>query len=491
MSKDRIVPDYENKLKKYVDSLAQNPAVAKEVKVNCIIQATALTCAIVAVQPIPFADIFVLTPIQLVMVTALNKVLDSPFQDSSLKEILTSLVGVVGWGTLAQHTILGLYKTVLPFLGAITTIPLVYAATFALGTGAKWVIEAKQNDQVISDDKVKKIMEEAKKEAARDSKNLTVAGAIGQIKKLIESADGYEKYKDDLLNIQKQISSVYKDEIVTETDISKIILLRKTKIRERLLEYEQIECSDYVISIFSIMNSKDFIQVVERIISDLNFNFERSQFLNRKNNSNLYELQTEIGIFFVEKSDKIKIISLELEDKYKNNSIFEYIGISSEERILRNIEIRDTFHNIIKKAKRYIYIASPWVGSRVYNDICPLLKEQIKKYPDLEIRVLYGICDLVYKPSKKEERNRRLRETKECIEKYKTALGDNFIAKETNTHVKVLICDDEFYMLGSMNLLSFLGNYDKWDGDKLHEEVSVISKNVNMLYKLKKTYFEW
>lgn len=102
-----------------------------------IIQVTALTCAVVAAQPIPFADIVILTPIQLVMMTALNKVLGNPFEDSSLKEILASLIGVVGWGTLAQHTILGLYKTVIPFLGAVTTMPLVYASTVALGTGGK------------------------------------------------------------------------------------------------------------------------------------------------------------------------------------------------------------------------------------------------------------------------------------------------------------------------------------------------------------------
>lgn len=165
-------------------------------KVNCIIQATALTCAIVAAQPIPFADIFVLTPIQLVMMAALNKVLGNSFEDSSLKEILTSLIGVVGWGTLAQYTILGLYKTVIPFMGAITTIPLVYAATFALGTGGKWLIEAKINDQTISNDKVKKIMEEAKKEAIKDGKNLTVSEAIKQIKTLFSTVDEYEKYKD-------------------------------------------------------------------------------------------------------------------------------------------------------------------------------------------------------------------------------------------------------------------------------------------------------
>ncbi len=257
-------------------------AVSKEVKVNCIIQATALTCAIVAAQPIPFADIFVLTPIQLVMMASLNKVLGNPFEDGSLKEILTSLIGVVGWGTLAQHTILGLYKTVIPFMGAITTIPLVYAATFALGTGGKWLIEAKINDKTIFNDKIKKIMEEAKKEAIKDGKNLTVSEAIKQIKTLFSSVDEYEKYKDDLMNIQERIYAVYQGEIVMDTDVSQIISLRKKMIQERMLKYEQIDCSDYIISIFSVMNSTDFIQVVERVISDLNYNFEQSQFLNCK-----------------------------------------------------------------------------------------------------------------------------------------------------------------------------------------------------------------
>ena len=70
-------------------------------------------------------------------------------------------------------------------------------------------------------------------------------------------------------------------------------------------------------------------------------------------------------------------------------------------------------------------------------------------------------------------------------------LGDNFLAKETNTHVKLLICDDEMYMLGSMNLLSFSGNYDKPNGEKLHHEVSIISEDAVMLTSLKEAYFDW
>lgn len=493
MSKGNVINEYTNKLKKYTDSLAQNPAVAKEVKVNCIIQATALTCAIVAAQPIPFADIFVLTPIQLVMIVSLNKVLGNPFEESSLKEILASLIGIVGWGTLAQHTILGLYKTVIPFMGAITTVPLVYAATFALGTGGKWLIEAKKNDQTISNDKMKKIMDEAKKEAIKNNKNLTVSEALKQIKTLFSSVDEYEKYKDDLMNIQEQIYSVYQEEIVIDTDVSKIISLRKKMIKERILKYEQIDCADYVISIFSIMNSADFIQVAERVISDLNYNFEQSQFLNSKKNKSsiFYELQTTIGVFFIIKNEKIRIINLELNDEYKNNSIFEYMNLSSSDKLLRDIEIRNEFHNVIRRAKKYIYIVSPWANLWVYNDICPLLKEQTEKYPNLDIRVLYGICDYSNNPQKKKKNLETLKDTKENIEKYKNVLGDNFLAKETNTHVKLLICDDEMYMLGSMNLLSFSGNYDKQNGEKLHHEVSIISDNVAMLTSLKEAYFDW
>ena len=151
--------DNKMKLQLIVESITQDPSVDKETKAKLIIHATSLVCAIVAAQPIPFADIAVLTPIQLVMVTALNKIMGNPFEKSSIKEIVISLSGVVGWGTLAQHTILGLYKTVLPFMGGLTTIPLVYAATFGLGIGAKYMIEAKKNDQNISDAELKKAIE--------------------------------------------------------------------------------------------------------------------------------------------------------------------------------------------------------------------------------------------------------------------------------------------------------------------------------------------
>ena len=58
---------------------------------------TALLCAIIAVQPLPFADVIVLTPIQVGMVTAMSRVLGDPVGDSGAKEIIAHVLGVVGW----------------------------------------------------------------------------------------------------------------------------------------------------------------------------------------------------------------------------------------------------------------------------------------------------------------------------------------------------------------------------------------------------------
>lgn len=44
--------------------IVDDPSIPVDDKVRAIINLTALTCAVVAIQPIPFADFFILTPIQ-------------------------------------------------------------------------------------------------------------------------------------------------------------------------------------------------------------------------------------------------------------------------------------------------------------------------------------------------------------------------------------------------------------------------------------------
>ena len=59
---------------------------------------------------------------------------------------------------LAQHAILGLYKAGLPYIAGVTTIPLVYITTggWVWDMQQKAVLEARRNDQTITQDEIKR-----------------------------------------------------------------------------------------------------------------------------------------------------------------------------------------------------------------------------------------------------------------------------------------------------------------------------------------------
>ena len=135
--------------------------ISKEEKANRIINLFAGVCAGVAVQPIPFADFFVLTPLQIYMGERLSAIWGIPANQSSVSNLIKDLFKIVGMGLIAQQLAIGAYKTFLPFLGAVTTVPLVYGLTFAIGNVLNEMYKRRSQGQAkLSDEEVKKIWEE-------------------------------------------------------------------------------------------------------------------------------------------------------------------------------------------------------------------------------------------------------------------------------------------------------------------------------------------
>jgi len=482
-----IITENKNKLQAIVDAVVQDPSIDKVLKVRLIIHATALTCAIIAVQPIPFADIFILSPIQLIMVTALNKILGNPFEKSSLKEILTSLLGVIGWGTLAQHIIISIYKAIIPAVSGFTTIPLVYAATYALGIGAKILIEARKKDQTITDRELKRAIEQAKKEAKTSQKKLTVKSAVEQISQLFSNAKEYNEYKDDLLSLNKQITFLYKDDVYEDANVAEIVERRKHTIKNRLVKkYKNMIFNDYIISLFAVMDYKEFIEITEPIIGQLNFNFEQMDFCSSAGygEGNFYDVNSDIGTLFINQESRIEILTIDFKEEFKKNSLIRYMSTpSSEVKLLQDQQIKEAFHDMLKKAKYEILIISPWIGSWPYSEIVTILKQK----KSVNIKVLYGIDDS--SGSNYTKKDYRANISDNYIKKYRDDVGDNFKSKKTNTHVKLVICDNCCYLLGSMNVMSFAANYNT--NPSLHHEISILSRDKNMIEKLKRAYFNW
>ncbi|MCB5254927.1 MAG: hypothetical protein LHW58_04740, partial [Candidatus Cloacimonetes bacterium] len=146
----------------------------------------------------PLADFFVLTPIQVAMVTTMSRVMGMPVGKHGAGEVIASVAGVVGWGLMAQQTILGLYKTVIPYAGALTTIPLVYSATVGLGYAAKAILDARRSDQTITKEQVQKIRMEAENRAKSEKKDWSLNAIKEEYQKIISNMQEYSHYQSEL-----------------------------------------------------------------------------------------------------------------------------------------------------------------------------------------------------------------------------------------------------------------------------------------------------
>ena len=170
--------DSNNNFKKEKNIIARNlfdienrNDISREEKANRIINLFAGVCAGVAVQPIPFADIFVLTPLQVYMGERLSAIWGIPANQSSVSDLIKDLFKIVGMGLMAQQLAIGAYKTFLPFLGAVTTVPLVYGLTFAIGNVLSEMYKRRsEGKSKLSDEEVNRIWKESFEKGKQDYK---------------------------------------------------------------------------------------------------------------------------------------------------------------------------------------------------------------------------------------------------------------------------------------------------------------------------------
>ncbi len=158
------------KLKREVLDIEQRTDLSDDEKVRQIIVIFSSLCAGVAVQPIPFADFFLLTPIQAYMGTRISAIRGLPLGEKDIREILTEIAGVVGLGLLAQQLALGAYKTFVPFLAGFTTIPLVFGLSYAMGQVMDSYLIHRAKGQRMSKDQIREAWAKAKAEGTAKGK---------------------------------------------------------------------------------------------------------------------------------------------------------------------------------------------------------------------------------------------------------------------------------------------------------------------------------
>ncbi len=159
-----------DRLKNEIFEIEHRRDLTVEEKITQITHITCATCAGVAIQPIPFADIFILTPIQAYMGTRIAAIRGVPVSESEASDIIKEILGVIGMGVAAQQIAIGLLKTFLPGLGGFTTIPLVYGLSYAIMNVMDAYFVAKAANRRLSAEEIKSLWNRAKSEGERQGK---------------------------------------------------------------------------------------------------------------------------------------------------------------------------------------------------------------------------------------------------------------------------------------------------------------------------------
>ncbi|WP_138419720.1 phospholipase D-like domain-containing protein [Aquibacillus sediminis] len=127
--------------------------------------------------------------------------------------------------------------------------------------------------------------------------------------------------------------------------------------------------------------------------------------------------------------------------------------IISNTRPIMNEEIKDYFHHAFKVAKKEIDICSPWMGDFVLNDMARYIKDALDR--GVTIKIKYGINN-----SNGSRKNSETDHMANNLQKKFSRYGNRFRLNKSNTHQKIVICDDDYMLIGSFNFLSFRGEYD-------------------------------
>lgn len=160
----------------------------------------------------------------------------------------------------------------------------------------------------------------------------------------------------------------------------------------------------------------------------------------------------------------------------KQDDFIAQLEMHSQDRkntIISNKEIHAKLLAVLREAKHEVNIMSPWVNREIVNSIFEDNLEMLMR-KNGRLKVVYGI-------NMKEDDAKRLRAEKILKGLQKKYGKDKIQFKYFSSHSKLIICDDEYYIITSCNPLSNDGM--SW------EEIGEISGNKKNLAAYKKKYF--
>ncbi|MGE0707681.1 MAG: SHOCT domain-containing protein [Planctomycetota bacterium] len=110
-----------------------DPSLDEEASVDKVVHETGVVAGLIAcVQPIPAADVVVLTPLHVKLALQIGRIKGFELTRERAAEMVSEVTGTV-WLALTSQALIGIVGKIVPLARLVLTYPLNYAATWAIG----------------------------------------------------------------------------------------------------------------------------------------------------------------------------------------------------------------------------------------------------------------------------------------------------------------------------------------------------------------------
>lgn len=149
---------------------------------------------------------------------------------------------------------------------------------------------------------------------------------------------------------------------------------------------------------------------------------------------------------------------------------------------LKDDDIIEKFKETLTSAKNEIDIISPFINNHVmYKEkIYNLIKDALDR--KVKVKIIYGLGS--NKNSKMEEMEKGSEKIADILNEDFSNYGELFEIKKGDANEKILICDENFALIGNFNFLSFNGKYA--EKKNLNNQIVAIIKEKRVIQKLRK-----
>jgi len=337
----------------------------------------------------------------------------------------------------------------------------------------KWKV-TEQGQEFIKNNDILKVIEEDDFEFLIDAKTEKVLeyeeklfSNVTEDKKLKPTIKYNHKDESILNNKDEQLRDLYKK---LNQNHAYLIDIVRNKIQFDALEYSDFLLIEYI----PYENRKNELEpFIEIRKTDNDYHIEKWL-------TNNLKLKYPDIIYQLTSSERDKAVDIEFEQ------VTEIQTTNETTTTLTIWETQQQFEKALHETKEKILIESPWI-KKATEQYIPAFEKLLKDKKTLII--LFGI----------EEKDEHHISTLNKLEDLQKKNTDNFkliylpkhfrekgLIKMTGTHRKLLIKDNDYYIAGSFNFLSF----NKKEGEKVANEESIIIRN-NVIDKWKQVINEY